>query len=388
MNQGALVFSQVLQLLHPQQFHRCVQRYPMKRSSRSFSAWDQFLCMAFAQMTFREGLRDIEACLRWSPHLYAMGIRGNVTRTNLAYANEHRDWKVYADLAEVLIRKARRLYAEDGSGLDIEQMVYALDASTIDLCLSMFRWATFRGTKAAIKLHTMVDLRGSIPVFISITEGSVHDVNILDQIAFEPGSIYVMDRAYVDFGRLFRIHQAGGFFVTRAKSNMKFYVSKSSPIDRSTGLRCDQVIALRVVKSKRQYPERLRRVRYIDPQTGKSLTFLTNNFVLAALVIAAIYKRRWSIELFFKWIKQNLRIKAFYGTSENAVKTQIWIAICVYLQVACLKKIHGITEELSRILQVLSVNVFQKDPVNQLLTEFTTRDDQLVLPKQLTFNNL
>lgn len=360
MNQGALVFSQVLQLLHPQQFHRCVQRYPMKRSSRSFSAWDQFLCMAFAQMTFREGLRDIEACLRWSPHLYAMGIRGNVTRTNLAYANEHRDWKVYADLAQVLIRKARRLYAEDGSGLDIEQMVYALDSSTIDLCLSMFPWATFRRTKAAIKLHTMVDLRGSIPVFISITEGSVHDVNILDQIAFEPGSIYVMDRAYVDFGRLFRIHQAGGFFVTRAKSNMKFYVSKSSPIDRSTGLRCDQVIGLRVAKSKRQYPERLRRVRYIDPQTGKSLTFLTNNFVLAALVIAAIYKRRWSIELFFKWIKQNLRIKAFYGTSENAVKTQIWIAICVYLQVACLKKIHGITEELSRILQVLSVNVFRK----------------------------
>lgn len=254
MNEGRLVFSQVIDLLHREQFDRCLTRYPMSRKSRGFSGRDQFLCMAFAQMTFREGLRDIEACLRWSPHLYAMGIRGNVTRTNLAYANENRDWRVYADLAQILIRKARRLYAEDRSALDIEQMVYALDSSTIDLCLSMFPWATFRRTKAAIKLHTMIDLRGSIPAFIGITEGSVHDVNILDQIAFEPGSIYVMDRAYVDFGRLFRIHQAGGFFVTRAKSNMKFCVSKSSPIDRSTGLRCDQIIGLRVAKSKRQYP--------------------------------------------------------------------------------------------------------------------------------------
>ena len=337
-------------------------------------------------MTFREGLRDIEACLRNSPHLYAMGIRGNVTRTNLAYANENRDWRIYAQLAQILIRKARRLYAEDRTVLDLDEMVYALDSSTIDLCLSMFPWATFRRTKAAVKVHTMLDLRGSIPVFISVTDGSVHDVNILDQVAFEPASIYVMDRAYVDFRRLFRIHQAGSFFVTRAKSNMKFYVSESRPVDRFTGLRCDQIIALRVAKSKRQYPEKLRRVRYFDTQTGKTLTFLTNNFNLAALLIAAIYKSRWSIELFFKWIKQNLRIKAFYGTSDNAVKTQIWIAICVYLLVACLKKIHGIPEELSRILQVMSVNVFQKEPVGQLLTKVETRNDITLFPKQLTFN--
>ena len=386
MNEGRLVFSQVIDLVHREQFDRCLTRYPMPRKSRGFSGRDQFLCMAFAQMTFREGLRDIEACLRCSPHLYAMGIRGNVTRTNLAYANENRDWRIYAELAQILIRKARRLYAEDRNALDLDEMIYALDSSTIDLCLSMFPWATFRRTKAAIKLHTMIDLRGSIPVFISVTDGSVHDVNILDQIAFEPASIYVMDRGYVDFGRLFRIHQAGSFFITRAKSNMQFYVSKSCAVDRSTGLRCDQIIGLRVPRSKRQYPEKLRRVRYIDAQTGKSLTFLTNNFTLPALIIAALYKSRWSIELFFKWIKQNLRIKAFYGTSDNAVKTQIWIAICVYLLVACLKKIHGIPEELSRILQVLSVNVFQKETVGQLLTKVETRNDIGLLPKQLMFN--
>lgn len=359
----------------------------MPRSSRTFSARDQFLSMAFAQMTYRESLRDIEACLRGSSHLYAMGIRGNITRTNLAYANENRDWRVYRDLAQVLIRKARRLYASESHGLDIDEMVYALDSTTIDLCLSMFPWATFRQTKSAIKLHTLMDLRGSIPVFISITEGSVHDVNILDKILFEAGSIYVMDRGYVDFGRLHRIDQARAFFVTRAKSNLRSYVSRSNPIDRSTGLRCDQVIGLCTAKSKTLYPEKLRRIRYIDPETGKSLTFLTNHFELPALTIAAIYKSRWNIELFFKWIKQNLRIKTFYGTTTNAVKTQIWIAICVYLMVACLNKMHGINENLSRILQVVSVNVFLKVPVNQLLAKFQTTDDDDSNSNQLMFND-
>ena len=342
--------------------------------------------MAFAQITFRESLRDIEACLSGCRHLYAMGIQGNLTRTNLAYANEHRDWRVYADLAQVLIRKARRLYAKDCNALDIDEMVYALDASTIDLCLSMFPWAHFRKTKAAIKLHTLMDLRGSIPVFISITDGSVHDVNVLDEITFDPASIYVMDRGYIDFARLYGIHQAGAFFVTRAKSNMAFYVSQSRQIDKTTGLRCDQSIGLKTVKSKREYPEKLRRIRFIDPETGKSLVFITNHFGLPALTIARIYKSRWQIELFFKWIKQNLRIKTFYGTTENAVKTQIWIAICVYLMVACLKKKHGIDESLSRILQVISVNVFQKEPVNQLFTNLETSDEGVSICNQLMLN--
>ena len=316
-------FSQVTDLIHREQFNRCMELHPMPRTSRAMTAHDQFLAMAFAQITFRESLRDIEACLRGCSHLYAMGIRGNITRTNLAYANEHRDWRVYQALAQILIRKARKLYAEDSKALDIGEMVYALDASTIDLCLTMFPWAHFRKAKAAVKLHTMIDLQGSIPVFISITDGSVHDVNILDQIVFEPGSIYVMDRGYVDFSRLYRIHQAGAFFVTRAKSNMAFYVSKSRPIDKTTGLRCDQNIGLKTTKSKRDYPEKLRRIRFIDAETGKSLVFITNHFGLPAITIARIYKSRWHIELFFKWIKQNLRIKTFYGTTVNAVKTQI-----------------------------------------------------------------
>ncbi len=386
MNEGRTIFTQVIDTLDRKEFQRCCDRYPMPRESRSFSARDQFLSMAFAQMTFRESLRDIEACLSGSRHLYAMGFRGNITRTNLAYANEHRDWRVYADLAQVLIRKAQRLYLDSTTGLDIDEMVYALDASTIDLCLAMFPWAHFRQTKAAIKLHTMMDLRGSIPVFISITDGRVHDVNVLDDIPFEPGSIYVMDRGYVDFRRLYRIHQAGAFFVTRAKSNMAFYVSASGQVDKTTGLRCDQTISLKTAKSKRDYPEKLRRVRFIDAETGRSLVFLTNHSSLDAINVARIYKSRWHIELFFKWIKQNLRIKAFYGTSENAVKTQIWIAIGVYLMVACLNKIHGFDENLSRILQVLSVNAFQKDTINQLLAKFETTNDDLEIRNQLVFN--
>ena len=386
MNTGRLIFTQVIDLLDRKEFQRCVGLYPMPRASRSMTARDQFLAMAFAQLTFREGLRDIEACLRGSNHLYAMGIRGKITRTNLAYANEFRDWRVYEALAQVLIRKARRLYAEDPNGMEIEEMVYAVDASTIDLCLSLFPWATFRRAKAAIKLHTQIDLKGSIPVFISITDGSVHDVHFLDQIAFEAGSIYVFDRGYIDFKRLHAIHRAGAFFVIRAKSNTRFYVCESRPVDKSSGLRCDQTIRLNTNKAKRDYPTHLRRISFVDPLTNKRLVFLTNHFNLPALVVAAIYKKRWRIELFFKWIKQNLRIKAFYGTSENAVRTQIWIAICVYLKVACLNKIHGINENMSRILQVLSVNVFQKDLIHQLFTEYDTRDEQNDTPNQLIFN--
>ena len=388
MNEGRTVFSQILDTIHREQFERCVARYPMPRQSRNFSARDQFLSMAFAQITFRESLRDIQECLCGCRHSYAMGLRGDVTRTNLAYANEHRDWRVYADLGQMLIRRARRLYATDSHGLDIDEMVYALDSSTIDLCLSIFPWAHFRQTKAAIKLHTMIDLRGSIPVFISITEGSVHDVNVLDDVVSESGSIYVMDRGYVDFARLYRIDQAGAFFVTRAKSNMAFYVSESRDINKTIGLRCDQSIRLKTAKSKRDYPEKLRRIRFFDGETGKSLVFITNHSGLSAITIAHIYKNRWHIELFFKWIKQNLRIKTFYGTSENAVKTQIWIAICVYLMVTCLNKIHGLDKNLSRILQILSVNVFQKEPINQLLTESDTNFDTFDIHNQLEFNDL
>ena len=388
MNQGKIVFSQILECLHPQQFHRCVDRYPMPRVSKSFSAWDHFLCMSFAQMTFRESLRDIEACLASRPQLYSMGIHGNVTRTNMAYAGEHRDWRVFADLAAHLIAKARKLYADDATGLEIDQMVYALDSSTIDLCLTVFPWAKFRSTKSAIKLHTMIDLHGSIPVFIDITDGKVHDVNILDVIAFEAGSIYVMDRGYVDFARLHRIHCCGAFFVLRAKCNMRFYVMESRPVDRDGGVRCDQVIRLRTANGKRDYPDRLRRIRYVDAETNKSLVFITNQFELPALTVAAIYKNRWQIELFFKWIKQNLRIKVFYGTTPNAVRSQIWIAICVYLLVAIFKKLHGIEESLGRILQVVSVNVFAKEPLNQLLTHDHTRNEPIDIPNQLSFKDL
>ena len=387
MNTGRLIFTQVTDLIHREQFNRCMALHPMPRESKGMTARDQFLAMAFAQITFRESLRDIEACLKGCSHLYAMGVRGNITRTNLAYANEHRDWRVYEALAQVLIRKARRLCCEDSNGLDIDEMVYAVDASTIDLCLSMFPWAHFRKTKAAIKLHTQIDLTGSIPVFIQITDGSVHDVHFMDKMFIEAGSIYVFDRGYVDFARLFRIESANAYFVIRAKRNTRYYVCKSRRIDKSCGLRCDQVIRLSTKKGKRDYPRKLRRISFFDTNAGKRLVFLTNHFDLPALAIAAIYKRRWQIELFFKWIKQNLRIKSFFGTSENAVRTQIWIAICVYLLVACLNKVHEINESMSRILQILSVNVFQKVPFNQLLADYDTTNDQSVIPKQLTFND-
>ena len=386
MNKGCLIFSQVSDIIDRKQFERCMNLYPMPRASRSMSARDQFLAMLFAQLTFRESLRDIEACLRKSPHLYGMGVRGNITRTNLAYANLHRDWRGYEALAHVLIRKARLLHAGDSNGLDLDEIVYAVDASTIDLCLSMFPWANFKTTKSAIKLHTQIDLTGSIPVFISLTEGRVHDVNFLDQMYFEAGSIYVFDRGYLDFLRLFRIAVARATFVIRSKRNTKFTVYQSRAVDKSTGLRCDQSIRLSSAKGKKSYPELIRRIGYFDEVNKKRLTFLTNNFELPALTVAAIYKNRWKIELFFKWIKQNLRIKVFYGTSENAVYTQIWIAICTYLMVGCLNKIHRIDESLSRILQILSVNVFQKVTVNELLTECSSETSGSKNFNQLMFN--
>jgi IS4 transposase len=387
MSDDRLVFSQVTDFLHREQFERCVERYPMPRASRTMSARDQFLCMVFAQITYRESLRDIEACLHDNCHLHDMGIRGNVTRTNLAYANERRDWRIYADMAQVLIRKARRLYAKDVALPEIDQIVYALDSTTIDLCMSLFPWADFRSTKAGVKMHTLMDLRGSIPVFISITDANVHDVNILDRIVFEPGSIYLVDRGYVDYGRLYGIEKARAFFVTRAKRKMRFNVCESRPVDGATGLRCDQTITLTLDYSKTRYPEKLRRVHYVDPDTKQSLNFLTNHFNVSALTVAKLYKCRWQIELFFKWIKQNLRIKVFYGTSENAVKTQIWIAICAYLLVAIMKKEYGITEGLARILQVLSVNVFQKVAVNELLTDTGVCDNIIPDRNQLEFND-
>lgn len=387
MNRGRLVFSQITDMLDPKQLARCLQRYPMPRVSKSFSASDQFLSMVFAQLTFREGLRDIEACLRDSSFLYGMGIRGRVTRTNLAYANENRDWRVYHDVAKVLIRKAQRLYINDSDGIDIDEMVYAVDSTTIDLCLSMFPWATFRTTKSAVKLHTQLALKGFIPVFIDITEGSVNDMHFLDRLPMEPNSIYVMDRGFVDYARLWAIAQSGSFFVIRGKKNLKFQVRQSRPVDSKAGFRCDQTIRLAGFYTKQLYPSTLRRVRFRDPESGQDLVFLTNHFALTPETIATIYKSRWRIELFFRWIKQNLRIKAFYGRSENAVKTQIWIAICTYLMVACLKKVHNIDHSLARILQVLSVNVFMKDHVNQLLANSDITGDVNSNPNQLMFND-
>lgn len=386
MYTGKLIFTQVMDFMPPHTFRRCVTRYQGNNNVRSFTCLDQYLCMAFAQLTYRESLRDIEACLRAQQQkLYHMGIRGTVARSNLADANELRDWRIYADLAHSLIINARQLYSNEPFGVDLQQTVYALDATTIDLCLSMFPWATFRQTKAAIKLHTLLDLRGNIPTFISITDGKVHDVNILDALPIEPGAFYIMDRGYLDYARLHNISQAAGFFVTRAKSNFKCRRIYSHHVDRSTGLRYDQTIMLTGFYSLKDYPDKLRRVKYYDKETEKTLVFLTNNFSLPALSIAQLYRCRWQVELFFKWIKQNLRIKNFYGTSENAVKTQIWIAVSVYVLVAILKKQLDIPASLYTILQILSVSAFERTPLLQLLTETTipqemsNSEDQLIL---------
>ena len=370
MNIGRTVFSQLMALLPLPAFHQCVRRYRGEHKVQKFSCLDQFLVMAFAQLTFRESLRDIEACLRAvSSKLYHMGIRSGVSRSTLADANETRDWRIFADFAQVLIGIARRLYRHDDFGLELEQTVYALDSTTIDLCLALFPWAHFRRHKGAIKLHTLLDLRGSIPSFIHITHGKVHDVHVLDVLVPEPGSFYVMDRGYVDFARLHTLAQGLAFFVVRSKDNLQFRRLYSHPVDKTTGLRCDQTVVLTGPLTSQLYPEKLRRVRYFDRTHQQGLTFLTNSCSLSALTIAQLYKSRWQVELFFKWIKQHLRIKAFYGTTENAVKTQVWIAISAYVLVAILKKQLHLDLSLYTILQILSLTQFEKDPIRQVLTD-------------------
>ena len=370
------VFAQVMGLGHRETFRRCVQRYHGDAGAKGFGCHDQWLAMAFAQLTFRESLRDLESSLHSrTALLYQMGFRSDIRRSTLADANELRDWRIYADWAQSLILRARKLYATEPFALELEQTVYALDATVIDLCLSLFPWAHFRSTKAAIKLHTLLDLRGSIPTFLALTEGAVHEVNLLDKIPIEPGAIYVMDRGYLDFARLARFTQAGAFFVIRAKSNLQSCVRTRRSVDRSTGLRCDQSINLRGIYSRQDYPDLLRRIRYAAPDHEHTLVFLTNNFSLPALKIAQIYKSRWQIELFFRWIKQHLRIRSFIGTSDNAVRIQIWSAISTYLLVAILKKTLKLEPSLHEILQVLSVTQFEKVPIPELFNRRTTLFD-------------
>jgi hypothetical protein len=370
METGRTVFAQLIDFLSRYDFQQCVQRYRGNYKVKSFSCWDQFLCMAFAQLTYRESLRDIEACLRSAQHkLYHMGFRGKISRNTLAHANEVRDWRIYADFAQILIARARHLYANDSFGVELKQMVYALDSTTIDLCLSLFPWAKFRKHKAAVKLHALLDLHGNIPSVIFMTHGKIHDVKILDDLVFETGAIYLMDRGYLDFARLYKIHQTPAFFITRAKRNFSFQRLYSHPIEKITGLQCDQTIVLEGFYAQKDYPTLLRRIRYFDTTKDKRLIFLTNNFTLPALTIAQLFRCRWQIELFFKWIKQHLRIKAFYGTSENAVKSQIWIAMSVYVLVAIVKKQLGLEMNLYTILQILSVSLFEKRPILQAFSD-------------------
>ena len=366
MTENKTIFSQILDYLPVYDFNKCVNRYQGNYKIKTFTCRNHFYVMAFAQLTFRESLRDIESTLNaMRKKLYHIGIRTAIRRTTLAKANETRDWRIYADFAMHLISIARPLYANEDIGIELDQMIYALDATTIDLCLSVFPWARFRKKKAAIKLHTLIDVHGNIPLFIWITDGKVHDVNVLDILIPEPGSIYLIDRGYIDFSRLYNLTQAQSFFVTLAKSNMEYRRISSSPVDKSTGLRSDQIIMLTGINTSKEYPEKIRRIHYYDSDQDLRLIFLTNNMTLPALTIAKLYKCRWQVELFFKWIKQNLRIKRFFGTSENAVKTQIWIAICIYLLVAIIKKKLKIEESLYTILQVLSVSLFEKMPILQ-----------------------
>lgn len=385
MNSGKTIFAQLMDFLPTYEFNQCVKRYHGNYKIKSFSCWDQFLCMAFAQLTYRESLRDIQACLRSAQRkTYHMGIRGKVSRNTLAHANRVRDWRIHADFAHVLISQARRLYANDSFGVDLDQAVYALDSTTIDLCLSLFPWATFRKRKGAIKLHTLLDLHGSIPSVIIITHGKIHDVTILDQLLPEAGAIYILDRGYLDFGRLYSLHQALAFFVMKAKSNFNCKRLYSQPVNKSTGVQCDQIVVLNGFYAHKNYPEKLRRIRYVHAETNKRFVFLTNNFVLPALTIAQLYHCRWQIELFFKWIKQHLRIKAFYGTTENAVKTQIWIAITVYVLVAIIKKQLNIELSLYTILQILSVTLFEKTPILRALSISDDIEQNDVIYNQLS----
>jgi hypothetical protein len=368
MHQGQLVFAQLMRHLPLSTFRRCVAQYDGEHKVKSFSCLDQYLCMAFAQLTYRESLRDIQACLRaQASKLYHLGIRGSIARNTLANANATRDWRIYASFAQRLIRLARGLYADEPFGVDLAETVYALDATTIDLCLSVFPWAPFRSAKAAIKLHTLLDLRGNIPSFIHISDGKYHELNVLDLLVPEPGAYYVMDRGYLDFDRLYRLHAAGSFFVTRAKSPLNAERRYSHPVDRSTGLICDQTVVLTGFYAHKDFPVPLRRIKYRDPRTDKRLIFLTNQFALPALSVAELYRCRWQVELFFKWIKQHLRIKAFFGTSENAVKTQIWVAVSVYVLVAIVKKRLKLPLSLYETLQILSLTLFEQTPLDQLL---------------------
>ena len=377
MNSGKTIFAQLMDFLPLKAFRRCVKRYRGDYKLKSFSCWDQFLCMAFAQLTYRESLRDIEACLRAQQgKLYHLGIRGQVSRNTLAHANSVRDWRIYADFAQLLITRARKLYVGESFGVELDHAAYALDATTIDLCLALFPWAHFRKHKGAIKLHTLLDLRGSIPTVVIITHGKIHEVNILDQLVYEAGAFYVMDRGYIDFPRLHKLHLASAFFVTRARKRFDFQRLYSQPVDKTSGVICDQIITLVNPVPRAGYPEKLRRIRYFDSQHNKRLVFLTNNFVLPPLTIAQLYRSRWQVELFFKWIKQHLRIKNFYGTTENALKTQIWIAISIYVLMAIIKKELNLEQSLYRILQICSITLFEKTPILQALS---TTEDQLPL---------
>lgn len=370
MYTGKLVFAQVIEHLPLHTFRRCIHRYNGDYHVKRFTCQDQFRCMAFAQLTYRESLRDIEACLRAQRNkLYHMGLRSKVSRSTLAEANERRDWRIYADFAQSLIHIARQLYADNGFGVELKNTVYALDSTTIDLCLSVFPWAHFKQTKAAIKLHTLLDLRGNIPTFIHLSDGKLHDVHVLDELFAEAGAFYIMDRGYLDFARLYNFTCAGAFFVIRTRKNLKFRRLYSQPVDRITGLVCDQIILLSGAYSPDNYPEKLRRIKYHDEKTKKTFVFLTNNFVLPALTIAQLYRCRWQVELFFKWIKQHLRIKAFFGTSVNAVKTQVWIAVSVYVLVAIIKKRLDLPHSLYTILQILSLTVFERMPLIQVVTD-------------------
>ena len=381
MHSGRFVFSQLMEHLPAKVFRRCVQRYRGDRRIQSFTCLDQFLCLAFAQLTHRESLRGIEVCLRaHRDKLYHMGIRGGMARNTLANANRKRDWRIHADFAQALIRIARPLYAGEDLGLELDNTVYAFDSSTVDRCLSVFPWALFRSTKSGVKLHTLLDLRGNIPAFIHVSEAKLHDVNILDLLVPEPGAFYIMDRGYVDFERLFLLHRLGAFFGVRAKSNIKFRRRYSAAADKSTGVRCDQTIVLTGVKSRKRYPQPLRRVGYRDAQSDRRFDFLTNHFAVPATTVAELYRHRWQVELFFKWIKQHLRIKSFFGTSENAVKTQLWNAVAVYVLVAIVKKRLNVSTDLYTILQILSLTLFEKIPLIHLLakTEYTPNNQHLL----------
>lgn len=387
MNPGPTVFAQVLAGLNQMEFARAAARFPMARASRSLSAYDHFAAMVFAQLTYRESLRGIEACLSSRPSLsYRMGIRGNVTRTNLAYANDNRDWRVFADVSAILMRRAQRLYGDTPPALGLEADLFALDATVIELSMALFPWARWKADQASVKLNVLLDLRGDIPVFASLYEGKRHEVASLDEIPLYPGSYYVMDRGYMDFSRLYRLHKASAFFVTRLKSNTRFYVVESRPVDESTGLRCDQTIKLNSPTGLKDYPDKLRRISFVDADTGNALVFVTNQFDLEALIVTQIYRRRWAIELFFRWIKQHLRLRGFYSTSFNGVRVQIWSAMCAYLLVAIAKQRKNLPHSLWEILQIVSIASMEQIPLQELLADYNTRTRPVDICKQLEIN--